>query len=1023
MSELFLTLLAFFLLAVGIGLPVWIVVSLRNLRRDHDRLADEVERLERKLREGQSGPGPNPTAGRAEDALGSQPTREASAVAKAMADKSAGTATRVTAAEPSAPIPAWNEPPEWPAPRHQAAVPPTLPPPLPPFSPPAAVPARGPAINWELFMGVKLFAWLGGLAFFLGVVYFLKYSIDHNWIPPELRAAIGFIAGAGLLVAGLRLARRYAVTGQTLCATGIVVLYAVTFACRAHYHFEFFSVWATFALMVLITATAFLLAVRLEARVVAVLGMLGGFLTPVLLATGQDNPVGLFGYLALLDAGLIAVALHRRWDFLVPLGAGGTVLMELGWTDRFFAPEKFSTAILINLVFIGLFLLAAVVARVRRQATMPLFATAAALPFVAFAFAGYFLGFPGLAARPGLLFTFVLLADAAVLTLAWLEAEAARVHTLAGAAVFLLLAVWTGASLTPELLPWGLALYLAFAALHTAGPPLLARRHAVAAAAGDQLWPAVTLLLLLLTLSRLPVVPLLVWPAVLLLDLLAIGLALLTASLAGLAAVLVLTLVATGAWILKIPADNSAPTALLLVIGGFAVLFFFAGQWLVRRLGDRLESDASGPGRFTLPGDGRGQIPSVAVLLPFALLVMVVTRLALPDPSPVFGLALLLVGLALGLTRLMVIEWLPAAALTGTLALEYAWQGSRFQPDHGPVALAWYLLFYAVFAVFPFVFRKAFSDARGPWIVAALSGPLHFALLHRLIGATWPNHHVMGLLPAAFVLPALAGLVAVRRGLPEEHPQKLGRLAWFGGVALFFITLVFPVQFDRQWITLGWAVEGAALLWLFHRLPHPGLRLAGLGLLMAAFVRLGLNPAVLGYHPRTAPIFNWYLYTYGVTAAALFTGARLLAPPRDRVLGYVAPPWLNGLGVVLAFQLLNLEIADYFSPAEGNLAFEFSGNLARDMTYTIAWALFAFGLLVAGIWRRQVAARYAGLGLLSVALLKLFFRDLANLDNLYRIVALIAVAIIAILASFVYQRFLPTAHDAAPPPPPPPGPA
>jgi len=63
--------------------------------------------------------------------------------------------------------------------------------------------------------------------------------------------------------------------------------------------------------MVLITATAFLLADRLKALVVAILGMLGGFLTPILLSTGQDNPLGLFGYIAILDAGLIVVALNR----------------------------------------------------------------------------------------------------------------------------------------------------------------------------------------------------------------------------------------------------------------------------------------------------------------------------------------------------------------------------------------------------------------------------------------------------------------------------------------------------------------------------------------------------------------------------------------------------------------------------------------------------------------------------------------------------------------------------------------
>ena len=54
-----------------------------------------------------------------------------------------------------------------------------------------------PKINWEQFMGVKGFAWLGGLALFLGVAFFVKYSFDNNLVPPQLRVAIGFLAGLG----------------------------------------------------------------------------------------------------------------------------------------------------------------------------------------------------------------------------------------------------------------------------------------------------------------------------------------------------------------------------------------------------------------------------------------------------------------------------------------------------------------------------------------------------------------------------------------------------------------------------------------------------------------------------------------------------------------------------------------------------------------------------------------------------------------------------------------------------------
>jgi uncharacterized membrane protein len=84
----------------------------------------------------------------------------------------------------------------------------------------------------------------------------------------------------------------------------------------------------------------------------------------------------------------------------------------------------------------------------------------------------------------------------------------------------------------------------------------------------------------------------------------------------------------------------------------------------------------------------------------------------------------------------------------------------------------------------------------------------------------------------------MLSLVVVLKKIPAETKSRMTQLAFYGGVALFFITLIFPIQFDRQWITIGWALEGAALLWLFHRVPHPSLRLTGVGLLIAAFVRL-----------------------------------------------------------------------------------------------------------------------------------------------------------------------------------------
>src|SRR5438874_343938 len=176
--------------------------------------------------------------------------------------------------------------------------------------------------------------------------------------------------------------------------------------------------------MTLITAAAFLLAVRLNAMVVAVLGIAGGFLTPVLLSTGEDYPLGLFGYIALLDVGLLAVAQRRRWNALPILGAAGTALMQLAWITTFFVPEKYfdGNRVLVAMAvfagFQGLFLAAAAWAKRTAKINHELLGCALGLAGAAILSAFYLLSFPTIAHRPTLLFAYVFIVDLLALGLA-----------------------------------------------------------------------------------------------------------------------------------------------------------------------------------------------------------------------------------------------------------------------------------------------------------------------------------------------------------------------------------------------------------------------------------------------------------------------------------------------------------------------------------------------------------------------------------------------------------------------------
>lgn len=214
-----------------------------------------------------------------------------------------------------------------------------------PAPPPAAKPR-----DLESLIGGSVFSWAGILAAVFAVAFALKYAFDNEWVSPAVRVALGALAGAGLLAVGERLRRRglrpYA---YVLSGGGVLILYLSVYA--AYDFYRLLAQPVAFLLMTGVTAGAVLLSVRLGALPVAVLGLVGGFLTPVLLSTGQDNQVALFTYVSLLDAGVLAVAYFKRWRVLDFLSFAATTLMTLGWTLRYYDKGRLWT----TLLFLSLF--------------------------------------------------------------------------------------------------------------------------------------------------------------------------------------------------------------------------------------------------------------------------------------------------------------------------------------------------------------------------------------------------------------------------------------------------------------------------------------------------------------------------------------------------------------------------------------------------------------------------------------------------------------------------------------------
>ncbi len=233
-------------------------------------------------------------------------------------------------------------------PRTQA--PAVSPPPL----PQPASPSRTRE-EWEALIGGKLLNRIGALALIIGVGFFLKYAFDNNWITETMRVVIGFVIGAGLLVgAGRANKSKLEVFAQGLVGAGLAVLYLSVFATFNFYHLVPQTV--AFLMMSGVTILAFLQGFKYDSLAVSMLGLVGGFLTPFLLSTGESNEVGLFTYIALLDAGLLAVLLMKdSWAMLEPLALAATYLVYLLWYREYYEMDQMLATTYFLVVFWMLF--------------------------------------------------------------------------------------------------------------------------------------------------------------------------------------------------------------------------------------------------------------------------------------------------------------------------------------------------------------------------------------------------------------------------------------------------------------------------------------------------------------------------------------------------------------------------------------------------------------------------------------------------------------------------------------------
>ena len=187
--------------------------------------------------------------------------------------------------------------------------------------------------------------WLGGVTVALAGIFLVKYSIDQDWLGPSVRCALGVLAGVALTAAGEWCRRRPlrraidiaepSVIAPALGAAGIATLYSSVYAAFGLY--DLIGALPAFVALAVISFFSFALAL-LQGRFIAVLGLIGGYLVPALVSTGEGSALALFSFLGALAVALTVIVRYRGWWVVAWLGLAGATAWPALWLATQWSP-------------------------------------------------------------------------------------------------------------------------------------------------------------------------------------------------------------------------------------------------------------------------------------------------------------------------------------------------------------------------------------------------------------------------------------------------------------------------------------------------------------------------------------------------------------------------------------------------------------------------------------------------------------------------------------------------------------
>ncbi|MYA62191.1 MAG: DUF2339 domain-containing protein [Dehalococcoidia bacterium] len=342
------------------------------------------------------------------------------------------------------------------------------------------------------------------------------------------------------------------------------------------------------------------------------------------------------------------------------------------------------------------------------------------------------------------------------------------------------------------------------------------------------------------------------------------------------------------------------------------------------------------------------------------------------------GLYILLVDLGiLGISTFRNWRWFTLAGLVGSYGLFAS--GLEYYPDFDPVLTqivltGVFLTFAAATPLFHILWRRMPGPA--DLSLMSLNATGYFVLTFLIL---WDGYSEwFGLI--AFSLSAFYGLIAL---LAFRRSGTSARVTVFSlGIAVVFLTMGFPLQLDGYSVAIAWAAQGAMFVWMGFYLVRWQTRVVGLAVLALAVAHLLLFDMRVDLD-GFIPVLNWRFLTAAIVVAAFYAAGFFYWHGRDAEgrleVEKFASPILLGIANLITLGLFSLELIDYYDSRPYAEYVRGQDNL-KFLSLTVLWAVYGSAVASVGLVRNHPMARWAGLGLLALATLKLLVFDAFNVD-------------------------------------------